>query len=75
MRTDRKFDISGLKFDKRLIETNYKNKSLTPEEYESYLTALPDMQGNAEAVRLVDCLLYTSPSPRDATLSRMPSSA
>ena len=23
----------------------------------------------------VDCLLYTSPSPRDATLSRMPSSA
>ena len=26
-----------------------------------------------DAVR--DCLLYTSPSPRDATLSRMPSSA
>ena len=24
---------------------------------------------------LGDCLLYTSPSPRDATLSRMPSSA
>ena len=24
---------------------------------------------------LMDCLLYTSPSPRDATLSRMPSSA
>ena len=23
----------------------------------------------------LDCLLYTSPSPRDATLSRMPSSA
>ena len=23
----------------------------------------------------MDCLLYTSPSPRDATLSRMPSSA
>ena len=27
-------------------------------------------QGNIDA-----CLLYTSPSPRDATLSRMPSSA
>ena len=27
------------------------------------------------SVKLVDCLLYTSPSPRDATLSRMPSSA
>ena len=25
--------------------------------------------------RIRDCLLYTSPSPRDATLSRMPSSA
>ena len=25
--------------------------------------------------RISDCLLYTSPSPRDATLSRMPSSA
>ena len=25
--------------------------------------------------RLITCLLYTSPSPRDATLSRMPSSA
>ena len=24
---------------------------------------------------VMDCLLYTSPSPRDATLSRMPSSA
>ena len=26
-------------------------------------------------VTVEDCLLYTSPSPRDATLSRMPSSA
>ena len=25
--------------------------------------------------RFLPCLLYTSPSPRDATLSRMPSSA
>ena len=29
----------------------------------------------AEAELLARCLLYTSPSPRDATLSRMPSSA
>ena len=28
-----------------------------------------------EAIGLNSCLLYTSPSPRDATLSRMPSSA
>ena len=28
-----------------------------------------------DSVKLIICLLYTSPSPRDATLSRMPSSA
>ena len=28
-----------------------------------------------QAIRIRTCLLYTSPSPRDATLSRMPSSA
>ena len=30
---------------------------------------------NDENMELSYCLLYTSPSPRDATLSRMPSSA
>ena len=29
----------------------------------------------AARARLLDCLLYTSPSPRDGLLSRMPSSA
>ena len=29
----------------------------------------------ANTLNLTTCLLYTSPSPRDATLSRMPSSA
>ena len=32
---------------------------------------LVDLDGN----KLSDCLLYTSPSPRDGLLSRMPSSA
>ena len=32
-------------------------------------------QKQASKKRPQDCLLYTSPSPRDATLSRMPSSA
>ena len=31
--------------------------------------------GELQKVLLSSCLLYTSPSPRDATLSRMPSSA
>ena len=35
-----------------------------------------DENRDATSIALVDtCLLYTSPSPRDATLSRMPSSA
>ena len=34
------------------------------------------MNGHVIAIKnLYGCLLYTSPSPRDATLSRMPSSA
>ena len=34
-----------------------------------------DAFGEYKDVRYMGCLLYTSPSPRDATLSRMPSSA
>ena len=33
------------------------------------------LQANETLHHLMTCLLYTSPSPRDATLSRMPSSA
>ena len=44
--------------------------SLSPEMVELALSLKP------ESVCLVpDCLLYTSPSPRDGLLSRMPSSA
>ena len=35
----------------------------------------PTVIANQEGDRTTPCLLYTSPSPRDATLSRMPSSA
>ena len=31
--------------------------------------------GTLDSFATITCLLYTSPSPRDATLSRMPSSA
>ena len=44
-----------------------------------FLSLLPPLVGGAMMVgamaMLKICLLYTSPSPRDATLSRMPSSA
>ena len=36
----------------------------------------PDVSKEPDAeARMKDCLLYTSPSPRDRTRSRMPSSA
>ena len=34
-----------------------------------------DRKKDSIFVKNINCLLYTSPSPRDATLSRMPSSA
>ena len=44
-----------------------------------FTTELAHVKGALAAARTPDqmnpCLLYTSPSPRDATLSRMPSSA
>ena len=39
------------------------------------LSSLPSLSETYIHKYLNDCLLYTSPSPRDATLSRMPSSA
>ena len=36
---------------------------------------LSDIVAEHENIIKISCLLYTSPSPRDATLSRMPSSA
>ena len=38
------------------------------------MACIPEFIGTIIQV-LFGCLLYTSPSPRDATLSRMPSSA
>ena len=42
---------------------------------EGELSGIIDLVGNKAYIYKNDCLLYTSPSPRDATLSRMPSSA
>ena len=51
------------------------------ENKDKYISAIQAAKTKADsvnlalAVNLTTCLLYTSPSPRDATLSRMPSSA
>ena len=43
------------------------------EEIQTHQTEVPPTEGAFG--KYLRCLLYTSPSPRDATLSRMPSSA
>ena len=48
---------------------------LPPDEYYDELRRLWGLWWPEADPKLLDCLLYTSPSPRDATLSRMPSSA
>ena len=41
----------------------------------SFITGLPEDKSSIILVQAIICLLYTSPSPRDRTRSRMPSSA
>ena len=50
--------------------------SLSSKLLECYRKELFGLEGAIEVKEAINtCLLYTSPSPRDATLSRMPSSA
>ena len=55
------YEVQGLLDDIELIIEGY-----TPQLIEFF-----EVDGSNNSI----CLLYTSPSPRDATLSRMPSSA
>ena len=54
-------------------------KFVDPETNQPWLVMIRDPKENdykqEPIVRWYDCLLYTSPSPRDRTRSRMPSSA
>ena len=55
-----------------------KTEELEPEEDPSYSTPVFSSKSDHilwKRTHSTCCLLYTSPSPRDATLSRMPSSA
>ena len=56
----RELGLSGSESDDRLIEL---------------MAEHPTLLQRPIGVKGKSCLLYTSPSPRDATLSRMPSSA
>ena len=56
---------------RRLAEMQSKAFKLLGAGYMS----MKDYEAVRKIVDMRSCLLYTSPSPRDATLSRMPSSA
>ena len=52
-----------------------KNINLKIKKGEIFAMLGPNGAGKTTLISIICCLLYTSPSPRDATLSRMPSSA
>ena len=57
-------------------QSNQTKRVTAPELEKILYEALPALDhGFVRVVDYMGCLLYTSPSPRDATLSRMPSSA
>ena len=54
---------------------NYHHVFQFPSDNEATLEAVLRQMRTGAVTSPIGCLLYTSPSPRDATLSRMPSSA
>ena len=56
------------------VQVNYNSASASIIDQE-VTQVVEDVIGGAEGIKNIDCLLYTSPSPRDVHLSRMPSSA
>ena len=64
-------DVTGLEGDPAMLQTAAEAKVGV---CAMHMQGTPQTMQDAPAYKDV-CLLYTSPSPRDATLSRMPSSA
>ena len=73
-----KFDLifdHKLKIDEKKINKIVKMLECKSEEKLKNLDYRGAIKALRRAEKYISCLLYTSPSPRDATLSRMPSSA
>ena len=69
--------ILNLDSDHMWPEAGY-NKDTGVSSYTNFGSCVEDIQSDLNApkcYRSNDCLLYTSPSPRDLSTSRMPSSA
>ena len=69
--------IDGKQYDETKLDDKHKNAIVLVSQAQAKLKQL---QSEFENVQVIiahhsNCLLYTSPSPRDGLLSRMPSSA
>ena len=64
-------DSKQVKFAESDIQLVFSNGPSQGEDVKGLFTLSFSSTGSG----VLSCLLYTSPSPRDATLSRMPSSA
>ena len=71
MGVDGKVYLAGRNGTTVVLEDSDTLKVLAVNRLDDPIDASPALSGDAIYI----CLLYTSPSPRDATLSRMPSSA
>ena len=68
------FLLAAITVDGKLDEPEWQNA----QSISDFVTVYPNDKSKPEfktEVRVFSCLLYTSPSPRDTTASRMPSSA
>ena len=75
---DQALNILKWRAEEREWETKQAKSDLTPPEQTPETIAdepNSEIKTPADSSLTYSCLLYTSPSPRDATLSRMPSSA
>ena len=65
----------GLAAERVQVHAVTDGRDTPPRSGRGFLENLERDLAEAGVGRIASCLLYTSPSPRDATLSRMPSSA
>ena len=75
-------DLGATKIESVLLKENglelHRDRIQSPKNYQKTISDITNIVNNIEKKfkkNLNVCLLYTSPSPRDVSLSRMPSSA
>ena len=68
-------NLGSLKFSNKTISIEISNSSGSDQIAQSPVSSQSQNVSNTTTNESSSCLLYTSPSPRDGLLSRMPSSA